>query len=186
MTKVFLGGSRHVSKLAPVVRIRLDRIIDKELPILLGDANGADRAFQQYLQAMNYQNVEIFHSGDACRNNLAGWNMRGIAAGARSRGFAFFAAKDREMAREASFGLMIWDGRSTGTILNVLRLLHQGKKVAVYSVPEKQFTDLSAYDQSDYFISRHGEDVRAAIDAKLIPEDFFEGEAPLVMQAGAP
>lgn len=186
MTKVFLGGSRHVSRLDPAVGTRLDRMIEKDLPIVLGDANGADRAFQQYLHARHYRNVEVFCSGNVCRNNLGGWDQRAIVPGARSRGFAFFAAKDREMARQARFGLMVWDGRSSGTILNVLRLLRQGKKVAVYSVPEKQFIDLSAYDQWDDFISRYDEEVRAAIDARLVPEDLVVGEAQLVIQASAP
>ena len=34
------------------------------------------------------------------------------------------------MSEEASFGLMIWDGESAGTLMNVLRLLKQNKSVA--------------------------------------------------------
>ena len=186
MSKVFLGGSRHVSTLAPAVRTRLDRIIEKGLPIVLGDANGADKAIQQYLHARRYRNVEVFCSGSVCRNNLGGWDTREVVPAVRSRGFAFFAAKDREMARQARFGLMVWDGRSSGTVLNVLRLLHQGKKVAVYNVSEKQFTDLSAYDQWDDFISRYDDEVRTAIDARMSPEDFIEDAGQLAMQASAP
>jgi len=186
MTKVFLGGSRHVSRLVPIVRSRLDRIIEKNLPVVVGDANGADKALQQHLDSMQYRNVEIFCSGDVCRNNVGNWQTRQIAAGARSRGFEFFAAKDREMARQASVGLMVWDGRSSGTILNVLRLLRQGKKVAVYSVPEKRFSDLSAYDQWDDFLARHGDEVRAAIDAKLTHEDCLQDAGQLAMQVAAP
>ena len=36
------------------------------------------------------------------------------------------------MAEEASTGLMIWDGKSFGTILNVYRLVKQRKKVDIY------------------------------------------------------
>ena len=45
--KVFVGGSRHVSRLNERVRERLDKIIQKRLPILIGDASGADKAVQQ-------------------------------------------------------------------------------------------------------------------------------------------
>jgi adenine-specific DNA-methyltransferase len=38
-------------------------------------------------------------------------------------------------------GLMIWDGKSIGTLLNVFRLLSQKKEVVVYTVPEKRFQE---------------------------------------------
>lgn len=46
MRKVFIGGSRRVSRLHADVRRRLDRIVEKRLPVLAGDANGADKAHQ--------------------------------------------------------------------------------------------------------------------------------------------
>jgi len=185
MTTVFLGGSRHVSQLAPVVRSRLDKIIDQRLAVIMGDAPGADRSLQHYLHARGYRNVTVFCSGNMCRNNVGDWQIRKVAAGPRSNGFAFFAAKDREMAREADFGLMVWDGQSSGTIMNALRLLSQGKKVAVYSVAEKRFTDLGSQDQYDGFIARHGEGIQAAIEARLTPEDLVAADLRLPIPAEA-
>lgn len=179
MTKVFLGGSRHVSRLAPDVRSRIDRIMEKGLAILVGDAPGADRALQQYLHAMDCRNVTVFCSGSVCRNNVGNWETRKITAGPRHGGFAFFVVKDREMAREADYGLMVWDGRSSGTIMNALRLLQQGKKVAIYSVPEKRFTDLGTHEQWDGFIARHGDGIRAAVEARLTPDDLVANESLL-------
>ena len=49
MKAVFIGGSRRISRLNAEVRSRLDRIVDQKLPVLVGDANGADRSVQQYL-----------------------------------------------------------------------------------------------------------------------------------------
>ena len=43
MTNVFVAGSRRVSHLGADVRRRLDEMIQRELAILVGDANGADR-----------------------------------------------------------------------------------------------------------------------------------------------
>jgi hypothetical protein len=40
MTKVFIGGSRGVSQLNAEVRQRLDTILSKGFPIVIGDANG--------------------------------------------------------------------------------------------------------------------------------------------------
>ena len=47
MMKIFIGGSRRISKLDPEVRRRLDAILAKNFPIVIGDANGADKAVQQ-------------------------------------------------------------------------------------------------------------------------------------------
>ena len=44
MTAVFIGGSRRISRINVDVRARLDRIVENRLPILIGDANGADKA----------------------------------------------------------------------------------------------------------------------------------------------
>ena len=54
------------------------------------------------------------------------------------------------MAREASSGLMIWDGKSVGTLLNLYRLLRLNKRAVVYSVPERsmvEFSDLSEWEE---------------------------------------
>jgi len=46
---VFIGGSRAVSKLNVPLRARLDEFLRRGDTILIGDANGADKAVQQYL-----------------------------------------------------------------------------------------------------------------------------------------
>jgi len=49
MTKVFIAGSRQLSRLNADVKRRIDTMIDKGFTILVGDANGADKAVQRYL-----------------------------------------------------------------------------------------------------------------------------------------
>lgn len=166
MKKVFMGGSRHVSRLSAPVRERIDRVIENNLPIVIGDANGADKAVQRYLHSKSYRNVEVFCSGDICRNNLGGWNLREVPAHTRDRSFSFYAAKDRAMADEASYGLMVWDGSSTGTLLNALRLIKQQKKVVLYSVPEKQFFEFREILQWENFVSGCGSNVRDSLERK--------------------
>jgi probable addiction module antidote protein len=58
------------------------------------------------------------------------------------------------MAREADFGLMIWDGKSPGTILNVLRLAIAGKIAVLFNVPEKNVVNIKSVDHWKSFISR--------------------------------
>ena len=44
---VFVAGSRQISRLPAEVRSRLDTMIEKGFQILVGDANGADKAVQR-------------------------------------------------------------------------------------------------------------------------------------------
>jgi hypothetical protein len=172
MSKIFIGGSRHVSRLGAPIRARLDRIIESGFPVIVGDANGADKAVQQYLLGKGYGQVEVFCSGRVCRNNVGGWKTREVQAGPHERrGYRFYSAKDREMAREADFGFMVWDGKSTGTLLNVLRLLRQDKKVVIYIVPEDRFAELKAFEQWDGFIVQYSPDVRQETEQKAALED---------------
>ncbi len=46
------------------------------------------------------------------------------------------------MAGEATVGLMVWDGRSRGTLLNVLRFVAQDKPVVVCVQPGRSFVEV--------------------------------------------
>ena len=142
MTRVFIGGSRRISRLSDPLRSRIDRIVEKELSVLIGDANGADKAVQQYLREQAYKFVEVFSSDVTPRNNVGGWPVRVVRPTHARRDFDYYATKDRAMAAEATVGLMIWDGESRGTLLNVLRLIGQGKPVVVYVGPKGVFMDV--------------------------------------------
>lgn len=164
MTKVFIGGSRRVSRLNDEVRRRIDRIIEQGFAVLVGDANGADKAVQKYLHSRGYDRVEVFCTDGECRNNIGNWPVRAVPASKDKKGFHFYAAKDQRMAEEASVGFMIWDGKSVGTLMNVFRLVRRHKKVVVYTVTSNQFSTLR--DESDWkrFLSQCGRDVRQWID----------------------
>lgn len=166
MTKVFLGGSRHVSRLNDDVRARIDNMIQKGLPIILGDANGADKALQAYLNTRGYRNVQVYCSAGHCRNNLGEWEVREVPTETRKATFDFYAAKDQAMAQEATVGLMVWDGKSVGTLFNVFRLLSQRKKAAVYTVPEKAFHELKSATDWTEFISHCKSEVRRKLEER--------------------
>lgn len=137
--KVFIGGSRAVSKLNAVIRDRIDDVvISRGNTVIVGDANGADKAVQQYLADRHYQHVVVFCM-ESCRNNVGGWPTHNVEAPAGSSGFAYYSAKDLVMSQEAKCGLMLWDGKSKGTLQNLLKLTHSGKRALVYFAPTKDF-----------------------------------------------
>lgn len=154
MTTIFVGGSRHVARLPDHVKGRLDAMMRNGHHIVVGDAPGVDKAVQAHLRDAAYDRVTVFCSGDRHRNNLGGWRMNHVAAPRAAKGFQFYAAKDREMARCADFGLMIWDGRSPGTVLNVLRLVRAGKIVVLVNVPADETLNVKSAAQWDDFLSR--------------------------------
>ncbi len=156
MTTVFIGGSRQITRLTSDVRARLDRIVSSHLPVVVGDASGADKAVQCDLAGRHYASVEVFCSDGSPRNNLGGWPVRVVRPQRTARDFEYYATKDRAMAAEATVGLMLWDGESRGTLLNILRLVAQGKPVVVYNQRDRDFRDVRSRQEFDTLTSTLG------------------------------
>lgn len=176
MNKIFIGGSRHVSRLPAEVKRRLDKVIANGHQVIIGDANGADKAVQKHLLDKHYDKVTVFCSGERPRNNLGAWLTYQVDAPDRAKGFHFYAAKDREMAREADFGLMIWDGKSPGTVLNALRLALAGKIVVLFNVLEKQAINIKSVDHWKAFISQCSRELRMNLKERATPEEWRNAE----------
>lgn len=146
MTKVFIAGSRQITRLPAEVKSRVDTMIDRGFQILVGDANGADKAVQAYLAEKAYPNVLVHCMERHCRNNVGQWPTHEVPAPKGSRGFAFYSVKDRVMADAAEYALMLWDGKSKGTINNVVNLARVGKPAVVYIAPKKRFVTVKVLD----------------------------------------
>ncbi len=168
MKKVFIGGSRHISRLDADVTRRIDRMVERELLILVGDANGADKAVQAYLSERQYPNVIVFFTGGECRNNVAEWPVTSAPPPHHTRDFRFFTAKDSVMAREADVGLMLWDGQSCGTIVNVARLVIANKPVVVYVSARKDFSAVRSRSDLEALLSQCAPKVRRRIDEYIL------------------
>lgn len=169
---VFIGGSRHVSRLSNEIKDRLDNIVKSSHHVIVGDANGADKAVQKHLSAAGYAKVTVFCSGDQPRNNVGQWRTQNVAAPKSAKGFQFYAAKDREMAREADFGLMIWDGKSPGTVLNIMRLVGAGKIAVLIVVPEKRTLNIKSRTQLNEFLARCQPKLLADLRARASADEW--------------
>jgi hypothetical protein len=51
------------------------------------------------------------------------------------------------MAEAAEYGLMLWDGKSKGTVNNVINLSRDHKPVVVHVGPTKQFRTIKSLDE---------------------------------------
>ncbi len=167
-TKVFIAGSRRLSRLNKDVRSRIDNIVDKGFTVIVGDANGVDKAVQLYLSRRHYSNVLVFRMEGGCRNNIGDWPTRTItAADPARRDFAYYSTKDRAMAEEADYGLMLWDGRSRGTLTNIVHLVREGKPVVVYVARERSFYTLRQSDDLAEMLGRFDPAALHRIDREL-------------------
>jgi hypothetical protein len=159
MTTVFIGGSRSLTRLNDAVRTRVDNIMRQQFTVLLGDANGADKAMQSYFAAKGYPHVIVYCMDDRCRNNVGNWPTQRIGVNRSKKDFLYYATKDEEMARAASYGFMLWDGRSKGTLNNILNLLRQQKKVLVYFSPDQSCSTLRSIEELPVLLRKcHSDD----------------------------
>ena len=100
---------------------------------------------QTYLAERHYPRVIVFWM-DTCRNNVGAWPNRKIEPPSEhGRGFGYYAAKDAAMSREAKCSMMLWDGRSKGTLNNMLNLIAAQKRTLVYFAPRKEFYMLATH-----------------------------------------
>lgn len=131
-TTVFLSGSRSINTLHSLVQQRLINIITQGFRVVVGDADGVDRAFQQFLYAESYLPVTIFCAGEDCRNNVGSWPEKHVSVPANVRGRAFYTVKDKALAQEADYGFVVWDGTSKGSLANIEEVKRLGKKSLVF------------------------------------------------------
>jgi len=142
-------------------------MIEKDLPLLVGDANGADKAMQKHLTEAHYSNVTIFCAGDSCRNNIGNWKVIKISVDPNHKGRAFYTAKDKEMALKADYGFVLWDGKSSGSINNVFELLKLGKRVVLYFFPEKKFHTISHLNDAKKLLNKCDPTIIDSISKKI-------------------
>lgn len=177
MAMIFLGGSRDIFELPVPVIERIGAIVAAEHGVLIGDASGADAEMQSLLAGYNYEHVGVFYAEAEPRNNLGDWAAYPVPPPDGADGFAANAGKDREMARRADFGLMVWDGASPGTCLNVLRLAVTGSPCVVYDT--MRGIAATVHNTADWCaMLRHASaDVRREVEARMTTDERLALEA---------
>lgn len=78
---------------------------------------------------------------------MGNWRVQKVDVPRNVTGFDFYAQKDIQMSIDADYGLMIWNGKSRGTLNNIINLTNQGKEVLVYITTIKNFYHLSEPSQ---------------------------------------
>lgn len=167
MNKVFIGGSRGLSRLNGEISQKLDNIIEKGYSVLIGDAIGMDRAVQQYLFDKNYKNVFVYCVGEKCRNNVGQWQTKRVKEPDKSKDFHYYIIKDLEMVKDTDYGFMIWDTKSKGTLNNIVNLLRENKIVIVYVSKNKKFYTLHSLKELENLLAKCNKNSLASLERKL-------------------
>ncbi|WP_113503700.1 hypothetical protein [Rhizobium sp. SYY.PMSO] len=171
MAMIFVGGSRDIFELPEPAIARIGAMIAAEHGVLVGDAPGADAEAQSLLAGYGYEHVGVFHAGSEPRNNLGDWAAYHWPVPGGAQGYAFHAEKDREMARRADYGLMIWDGVSPGTCLNMLRLAAVGAPCVVYDTMRSMNLTLRSLPDWHEMLRSAGRDVLRQVDARMTEDE---------------
>ncbi|RUS92287.1 hypothetical protein [Trichormus variabilis] len=114
---VMVSGSRCIQELPTPAIISLNKIIELEFKVILGDAPGVDNLVQQYLKSQGYQNVTVYYAmfnGNGKPRNSNGFKTVGV--------YGNYVDRDQQMCAIANYGLAIWDGKSRGTAANIQRV----------------------------------------------------------------
>ncbi len=164
MTRVFIGGSSRITRLEADVRRRLDRIVEKDLPVVVGDAHGADKAVQRYLSDRHFTKVEVFAADESPRNNVGGWPVRVVRPGHARKDFDYYATKDKAMAAVATVGLM-------------LRLSSCSKPVVVYVQPKRRFIDVRTQGDLSALLTQLDRQSARRLHADAVAEGLGAGLA---------
>jgi hypothetical protein len=128
---VFVSGSISISKLPISAIKKIDNIINRNFTVLIGDAKGIDLQVQKYLFKKMYDNVIVYFAGSEIRNNVGNWKTKEINNNSNKKGRELYTLKDIEMAKDADYGLMIWDGLSPGTLNNIKEMKSRNKRFYV-------------------------------------------------------
>ena len=128
---VFISGSITINKLPKSAINKIDNIINQNITVCIGDAKGADLLVQKYLSKKQYANVIVYFVGNEIRNNVGNWRVKHIETNITKKCRELYTAKDEAMAKDADYGLMIWDGQSKGTLNNINNMKQANKRFFV-------------------------------------------------------
>lgn len=130
--KIFISGSKEISKLPREATNKIIEICNKKHDILIGDCYGIDTTVQALLKQLNYKKVTIFTSCEKERVNLGNWKVVNINSD--KHGYCAHAEKDKAMINACYYGIAIWNGKSKGTGNNITILKNADKEVCIFYV----------------------------------------------------
>ena len=179
-----MGSSAYKGEALPEeVAEVLDKALDRGMTVIVGEARGACRAFQDHLAARGYGDVVVGHA-KSIRYNAGSWPTQLYGDDVKSR--------ERGMIDDCDSAIIIWVNSSGVIAKNLEYLKRQGKTTYVYELStrdgESRFGPIDpgrSYSYDRRGIQPQGKDVLKrlgeVVDAFLGSgegERLVEGENP--------
>ncbi|MFX1300637.1 MAG: hypothetical protein ACFFAL_07855 [Promethearchaeota archaeon] len=123
--KLLLMGSKAFQdrELPEEVKLRIDAAIEQEMTIIVGEAKGAPRLYQDHLLSRDYRNVIVGHAR-SLRYNTGNWPEIKYGDNLRER--------ERNMIEDCHSAIAIWMNKSSVIAGNLERLKWLGKPTFLY------------------------------------------------------
>jgi hypothetical protein len=123
--KLLLMGSKafKATTLPAEVTAKLDVAIQRRMVIIVGEAPGACRLYQDYLHSQGYRKVIVGHA-KSLRYNAGNWTTRQYGEDLKDR--------ERGMIDDCDSALVIWINNSGVIAENLERLKRRGKPTFLY------------------------------------------------------
>jgi hypothetical protein len=90
------------------------------------------------------------------------------------------------MAREADYGMMLWDGRSSGTLVNVARMVAARKPVVLYVSPKRSFLTLKSRKDLEGLLSSCPAEVRNRVGEYITDHAPEYAQPSIFLEVGKP
>ena len=105
------------------VKDRIDKAISRKMTIIVGEAHGACRAFQDYLHSIGYQDVIVGHA-KSMRYNAGNWKTNQYGEDLLER--------ELNMIEDCDEAVIIWVNRSSVIANNLENLKERGIPTYLY------------------------------------------------------
>ncbi len=122
-TLLLMGSSAFSGPLPFEVTRLLDEAMEREMSVLVGEAHGASRAFQDYLASKKYTAVVVGYA-NRVRHNTGNWPTESYGR--------CLLGKERAMIEECDCAIVIWTNRSGVIAQDLEHLRKLGKPTFLY------------------------------------------------------
>ncbi len=136
MKKIFISGSIELKILPKTIIEYLNKLIEKEYQILIGDAYGVDSLVQEFLKKKKLPNVivySIYSTPRVLKSTEFTTKKIEIESSLQSKPEKEKQTiKDIKMTEDSDISLIIWNGKSNGSYNNILRAIDKNKEVQIF------------------------------------------------------
>jgi len=160
---LLMGSSAYKEEELPLeVRKRIDEALALKMTMIVGEARGACRRFQDYLSSRGYEDVIVGHA-KSIRYNASGWRTLKYGDDLKER--------EQGMIEDCDSAIIIWMDNSSVIAKNLETLKKLDKPTYVYELSTKENTaSFGMIDPTRSYYRSYGIRARVDVDKQGLSE----------------